>query len=168
MWLLGFELGTFGRAVTALNHWAISSAPGTILIQTTVFILYLWLAWNWLYRDLPASASRVLELKEHREVKACVTITGLKGFFFFLLNFVYLFFACVCMHICKCVSTHVSAGVFICMYVCSCICMYVHVYVWLCMCMYMPETDFRSFPWLLSTIPEVVCQLNPDTPFWLA
>jgi hypothetical protein len=26
MWLLGFELGTFGRAVGALNHWAISPA----------------------------------------------------------------------------------------------------------------------------------------------
>jgi hypothetical protein len=27
MWLLGFELGTFGRAVGVLNHWAISPAP---------------------------------------------------------------------------------------------------------------------------------------------
>jgi hypothetical protein len=25
-WLLGFELRTFGRAVSALNHWTISSA----------------------------------------------------------------------------------------------------------------------------------------------
>jgi hypothetical protein len=29
MWLLGFELRTFGRAVGALNHWAISPAPLT-------------------------------------------------------------------------------------------------------------------------------------------
>ena len=27
MWLLGFEPGTFGRTVGALNHWAISPAP---------------------------------------------------------------------------------------------------------------------------------------------
>jgi hypothetical protein len=27
MWLLGFELRTFGRTVSALNHWAISLAP---------------------------------------------------------------------------------------------------------------------------------------------
>jgi hypothetical protein len=27
MWLLEFELRTFGRAVSALNHWAISPAP---------------------------------------------------------------------------------------------------------------------------------------------
>jgi hypothetical protein len=27
MWLLGFELRTFGRAVGALNCWAISPAP---------------------------------------------------------------------------------------------------------------------------------------------
>jgi hypothetical protein len=27
MWLLGFELRTSGRAVGALNHWAISPAP---------------------------------------------------------------------------------------------------------------------------------------------
>jgi hypothetical protein len=27
MWLLGIELRTFRRAVSALNHWAISPAP---------------------------------------------------------------------------------------------------------------------------------------------
>jgi hypothetical protein len=27
MWLLGIKLRTFGRAVSALNHWAISPAP---------------------------------------------------------------------------------------------------------------------------------------------
>jgi hypothetical protein len=26
MWLLGFELRTFGRAINALTHWAISTA----------------------------------------------------------------------------------------------------------------------------------------------
>jgi hypothetical protein len=31
MWLLGFELWTFGRAVGALNRWAISPAPGCLL-----------------------------------------------------------------------------------------------------------------------------------------
>jgi hypothetical protein len=29
MWLLGIELRTFGRAIRALNHWAISPAPNT-------------------------------------------------------------------------------------------------------------------------------------------
>ena len=29
MWLLGFELRTFGRAVSTLNHWAISPAPSS-------------------------------------------------------------------------------------------------------------------------------------------
>jgi hypothetical protein len=32
MWLLGFELRMFGRAVSALNHWAISPAPQGVLI----------------------------------------------------------------------------------------------------------------------------------------
>jgi len=30
MWLLGFELRASGRAVSALNHWAISAAPHTL------------------------------------------------------------------------------------------------------------------------------------------
>jgi hypothetical protein len=30
MWLLGFELRTFGRAVSILNHWAISPAPKSV------------------------------------------------------------------------------------------------------------------------------------------
>jgi hypothetical protein len=30
MWLLGFELRTFRRAVSALNHWAISPAPSYV------------------------------------------------------------------------------------------------------------------------------------------
>jgi hypothetical protein len=35
MWLLGFELRTFGKAVGALNHWAISPAQkGTLLLVT--------------------------------------------------------------------------------------------------------------------------------------
>jgi hypothetical protein len=31
MWLLGFELRTFGRAVGVLNHWAISPALDKLL-----------------------------------------------------------------------------------------------------------------------------------------
>jgi hypothetical protein len=33
MWLLGFELGTFGRAVGTLNHRAISPAPRPCLFK---------------------------------------------------------------------------------------------------------------------------------------
>jgi hypothetical protein len=33
MWLLGFELGTFLRAVGALNHWAISPAPSALVLS---------------------------------------------------------------------------------------------------------------------------------------
>ena len=41
MWLLGFELRTFGRAVSALNHWAI--LPALLL-----FFLFGWfLPWVW-------------------------------------------------------------------------------------------------------------------------
>jgi hypothetical protein len=38
MWLLGFELRTFGRALTALTHRAISPAPFVIL--NTICMLY--------------------------------------------------------------------------------------------------------------------------------
>jgi hypothetical protein len=38
MWLLGFELRTSGRAVSALNHWAhASSLDEEILLNTRVF-----------------------------------------------------------------------------------------------------------------------------------
>ena len=33
MWLLGFELRTYRRAVSALTHWAISPAPGDSLLR---------------------------------------------------------------------------------------------------------------------------------------
>jgi hypothetical protein len=33
MWLLGIELRTFGRTVSALNHRAISPAPGTLILR---------------------------------------------------------------------------------------------------------------------------------------
>ena len=33
MWLLGFDLRTFGRVVSALNHWAISPAPVTQIFK---------------------------------------------------------------------------------------------------------------------------------------
>jgi hypothetical protein len=33
MWLLGFELRTFRRAVSVLNHWAISPAPQLHFLQ---------------------------------------------------------------------------------------------------------------------------------------
>ena len=33
MWLLGFELRISRRAVSALNHWAISPAPNFPLLQ---------------------------------------------------------------------------------------------------------------------------------------
>ena len=34
MWLLGIELGTSGRAVRALNHWAIAPAPSLEIIDS--------------------------------------------------------------------------------------------------------------------------------------
>jgi hypothetical protein len=39
MWLLGFELRTFGRAVGALNHWAISPALEIFLLA--IFFIYI-------------------------------------------------------------------------------------------------------------------------------
>jgi hypothetical protein len=43
MWLLGFELRTSGRAVNALNHWAISPAPQIfILLFIAIAELQLW------------------------------------------------------------------------------------------------------------------------------
>ena len=41
MWLLGIKLRTSGRAVNALNHWAISPAPKPTLIRQTC-------NWGWL------------------------------------------------------------------------------------------------------------------------
>ena len=40
MWLLGFERKTSGRAVSALNHWAISPAPGTFIFTKTFYNNY--------------------------------------------------------------------------------------------------------------------------------
>ena len=37
MWLLGFELGTFGKAVSALNRWAISLAPLRLLLTPRIY-----------------------------------------------------------------------------------------------------------------------------------
>ena len=39
MWLLGFELRTSGRSVSALNHWAISPALGQSFTANTTTIL---------------------------------------------------------------------------------------------------------------------------------
>jgi hypothetical protein len=81
MWLLGIEHRSFGRAVSALNHWAISPAlvfippptppsrvslyspgcPGTYFVGQAGLEL-----WN-----LPASASRVLGLKACTTTPAC-------------------------------------------------------------------------------------------------
>jgi hypothetical protein len=36
MWLPGFELRTFRRAVSALNHWAISPAPQSYFLKRTL------------------------------------------------------------------------------------------------------------------------------------
>ena len=47
MWLLGVELRTSGRAVSALNHWAISPA----LVQGTLILCingpYVYKQWHW-------------------------------------------------------------------------------------------------------------------------
>jgi hypothetical protein len=40
MWLLGFELWTFGRAVSALNHWAISPAPQTDFLFVDLLTIF--------------------------------------------------------------------------------------------------------------------------------
>jgi hypothetical protein len=40
MWLLGFELTAFGRAVSALNRWAISPAPPPPRPPPPVYFLY--------------------------------------------------------------------------------------------------------------------------------
>jgi hypothetical protein len=40
MWLLGFELRTFGRAVSALNPWIISPAPRSCLVVKDFSFLY--------------------------------------------------------------------------------------------------------------------------------
>jgi hypothetical protein len=45
MWLLGFELGTSGRAVGALNHWAISPAPKELFQITFALCLMNGLPW---------------------------------------------------------------------------------------------------------------------------
>jgi hypothetical protein len=39
LWLLGFELRTLGRAVSALNCWAISPAPGSNLLKEGKLLL---------------------------------------------------------------------------------------------------------------------------------
>jgi hypothetical protein len=43
MWLLGFELRTFGRAVSALSHEAIWPAPLSIFLKKDLFIYLFYL-----------------------------------------------------------------------------------------------------------------------------
>jgi len=38
MWFLGFELRTSGRAVSALNHWAISPAPNLYVFRVVLYV----------------------------------------------------------------------------------------------------------------------------------
>jgi hypothetical protein len=60
MWLLGFELGTFGRAVGALNHWAISPAPSLtsfvwrLIFRPSIHVHSLW--------DRPSGTNSFLSL----------------------------------------------------------------------------------------------------------
>jgi hypothetical protein len=97
MWLLGIELQISGRAVSALNHWAISPAlsftfyfvrkrswyigPGDLTFSLSLSLFFFktgsfYIVWNSLcrpgwpqtHRDPPASASQVLGLK------VCITI----------------------------------------------------------------------------------------------
>jgi len=43
MWLLGIELRTSGKAVSALNHWAISPAPYWVIFNRKItIVLHLW------------------------------------------------------------------------------------------------------------------------------
>ena len=70
MWLLGIELGTSGRAASALNLWAISPAQEIIIIIIIIIIIlvfrdrapYVNQAGLEL-RNRPVSASEVLGLK---------------------------------------------------------------------------------------------------------
>jgi hypothetical protein len=119
MWLLGFELRTFGRAVGALGCWAISPARHSplylvsYLSSPSFFVcLFVWDRVS-LYspgcpgtyfvdqaglelRNPPASVSRVLGLK------ACTTTPGLSSpsfFVIFLLN--------LCRWVGRCTSVHI-------------------------------------------------------------
>jgi hypothetical protein len=73
MWLLGFELRTFGRAVSALNCWAISPASNSSQVPLTNE------PWPWI-PGWPASTSQVLGLLCH----ISLTWSQVKDVFVFL------------------------------------------------------------------------------------
>jgi hypothetical protein len=76
MWLLGFELRTFGRAVSALTHWAISPAPEFFFYNSSLLPMETgrenWILWDLSHRHLrttfsvlriePGSSGRVVLL----------------------------------------------------------------------------------------------------------
>ena len=64
MWFVGFELRTSGRAVGALNRWAISPAP-TIHLWIRVLLCFLSVL-------LPAWVRRLMDTCEQASVCTCV------------------------------------------------------------------------------------------------
>jgi nuclear pore complex protein Nup62 len=105
MWLLGIELRTSGRAVSALNHSAISPAH--------VVYMYTMLCDHFLFLSLTLYLFPIGSLSAFMSMCVCVCVC------------VY-----VCMYVCVnvyvyCVCVSVYMWVSICMYV-YCMCMYVY------------------------------------------
>ena len=110
MWLLGFELRTFGRAVSALNPWAISPVLKMMILNTGSYIVVqggLKILhspdWSWTHSNPSASASWVLELSVNHHT----LLLGLFMFLFYyisLLIFMYMYIwgTCVSWYKCGC------------------------------------------------------------------
>ena len=101
VWLLGIELRTSGRAVSALNSWIICKT-GFLRVVLASLELTLFPGWSQIYRDLTTSLSSAgVNVEPPLPGKFCLAGVGdwvLNIVFLFLFFFFFFFFLmCVCV-----------------------------------------------------------------------
>ena len=100
VWLLGIELRTSGRAVSALNSWIICKT-GFLRVVLASLELTLFPGWSQIYRDLTTSLSSAgVNVEPPLPGKFCLAGVGdwvLNIVFLFLFFFFFFFFWCVCV-----------------------------------------------------------------------
>ena len=101
VWLLGIELRTSGRAVSALNSWIICKT-GFLRVVLASLELTLFPGWSQIYRDLTTSLSSAgVNVEPPLPGKFCLAGVGdwvLNIVFLFLFFFFFFFFdVCVCL-----------------------------------------------------------------------
>jgi hypothetical protein len=101
-WLLGIELRTFGRAVSALNCWAISPAPNLFILTWTILLFSETVLWYFMTSNYKIPSSRSHSKESTDIFYIFITVFALLVWRK-LKSFCYWFFACFCS-ICFCLS----------------------------------------------------------------